>query len=503
MKKKYFYSVISSIIGQFVTIICGIILPRVLIGQYGSELYGATTSITQFLGYIALLEGGIGGVGRAALYKPLVDGNKEEINKIVSSIQKFFRIIAAVFVIYALILACTYKYIAKETTLDWTTSFLLVVVIAASSIAQYYFGITNAVLLQADQKIYITTILNTSATFLNTIISCVLAYAGMGMIGLKLAWCGVHVVRIILLNLYVKKNYNLRKIRVDRDYLPQKWDGLGQHIAYFLHSHTDVVVLTMFVNLKEVSVYSIYNYVCSSLATLTLSFAAGQDAILGKTYASGNLEKLNKYFDYIEFIVNTVAIIFFSVATALILPFVSVYTNGIEDANYYRPVVGYLMLSMQFFYCLRNPYHQMIICAGHFKETKNAAYTEAGMNIVFSLILVNLFGMEGLVAATLISVVYRMIYYVIYLKKNILYRKIISFLKRISISFFIFCINIIVFSFVLKLGVRIEGYMDFFIVAILYFTIVAVLTLILSFLFYREHFQALWRNIRKKVKGDL
>ena len=38
---------------------------------YGSDVNGLVSSITQFLGYIALVEGGVGGVIRAALYKPL------------------------------------------------------------------------------------------------------------------------------------------------------------------------------------------------------------------------------------------------------------------------------------------------------------------------------------------------------------------------------------------------------------------------------------------------
>ena len=70
----------STLINQIVSTVCGIIIPRLMLGAFGSVLYGATTSISKFLSYISLLESGIGRVARAALYKPLADKNEEQIS---------------------------------------------------------------------------------------------------------------------------------------------------------------------------------------------------------------------------------------------------------------------------------------------------------------------------------------------------------------------------------------------------------------------------------------
>ena len=105
-KKKYIYSILASLLGQLISIICGIVLPRILIKYYGSELNGASASISRFLGYIALLEGGIGGVARAALYKPIAENDEEQISKVISYVQYFFRKVAFVFCIFSLIIAC-------------------------------------------------------------------------------------------------------------------------------------------------------------------------------------------------------------------------------------------------------------------------------------------------------------------------------------------------------------------------------------------------------------
>ena len=54
--KKAIKNIIVSLFQQIVTIICGLILPRAIIGTYGSNVNGLISSITQFLGYITLLE---------------------------------------------------------------------------------------------------------------------------------------------------------------------------------------------------------------------------------------------------------------------------------------------------------------------------------------------------------------------------------------------------------------------------------------------------------------
>ena len=67
-KKKNLF---TSFLFQVITIISGLILPRIIIGTFGSALNGLIASITQFLSFISLLEGGLGAVVLADLYRPI------------------------------------------------------------------------------------------------------------------------------------------------------------------------------------------------------------------------------------------------------------------------------------------------------------------------------------------------------------------------------------------------------------------------------------------------
>ena len=90
-------NILTTLVSQLTATACGIVIPRVMIGTFGSSVYGLITSITQFLSYISLLEGGIGRVARAELYGPLAQGNDYEVSRVYHAIKHFFKIVGIAF----------------------------------------------------------------------------------------------------------------------------------------------------------------------------------------------------------------------------------------------------------------------------------------------------------------------------------------------------------------------------------------------------------------------
>ena len=89
-KKKAVINIFGSVSLQLVTVICGFIVPRLIIGAYGSDVNGIINSATNFLNYITLLDAGVGGVVRAALYKPLAEENYIKVSGVLRSAEIFF-----------------------------------------------------------------------------------------------------------------------------------------------------------------------------------------------------------------------------------------------------------------------------------------------------------------------------------------------------------------------------------------------------------------------------
>ena len=487
-------NIVVSLISQLFTLLCGLIVPQLMIEHFGSEAYGATASIAQFLAYISLLEGGIGGVARAALYKPLAENNTQAISEIIAEEKRFFRIIGYIFIVYVLILACVFKKISHVECLEWFSTFLLVIVISLSTFAQYFIGISYSTLIQASQRTYVTSIVTIFTTVLNTVLIVILVNLGCNLILVKLVSSCVFVLRPILVWMYVKRNFTLiRYSGKGNNYLRQKWAGLGQHIAYFLYSNTDIAVLTIFANLKAVAIYSVYYMVVSQLENLTVSFSTGMEAIFGDMLAKNEMDELHKTFEYYETLLSIITTVLFSTASVLIVPFVKIYTYGVKDANYIVPGFAILLILASAVTCIRKPYHNMTIAAGHFKQTQIAAYGEAAINIVLSIVLVLRWGMIGVAIGTLIATIFRLLYYVVYLSKNIFYRRIILFVRRVLVNIGIYLIIYIIGSLI-SANWNFSGYIMWTICGVLVTVVAAVVTIVGNYLFYKVDLNAMLKK---------
>lgn len=492
-------SIIFALLGQFVTLVCGIIVPRLLIRAFGSEAYGATSSIAQFLAYISLLEGGIGGVARAALYKPLSENNMKTVSEIMAEIKRFFRVIGYIFAAYVIVLALSFKMVSGAEGIDWLSSAFLVIAISISIFAEYFIGISYSVLIQAAQRNYITATVNMTVKIINTILVVVLVSTGSNLIAVKFVSSCVFVTKPVALWLYVRREFALVDTpKVKTNYLKDKWAGLAQHIAYFLHSNTDIAILTLLGNLKMVAVYSVYYMVVNQMQNFCSSFMSGMEAVFGDMLARNEMNALNEAFDYYETLISVISTVLFSVTTVMIVPFVRVYTSGVTDANYIEPVFAVVLVLASYVYCLRTPYHGMTIAAGHFRQTQKAAYGEAIINIALSLILVKPLGLQGVAIGTLTATTARMLYYAMYLRIKIFNRRIVLFIKREAVNISLFGTICLIGHFICK-GWTFDGYLSWMICSVIVGFLALCITVVGHLCFYRTESIFLLR----KIKGNI
>lgn len=499
--KKAAINILTSLILQVITIICGLIMPRLIIQSFGSAVNGLISSITQFLGYIALLESGVGPVIKAALYKPISKKNNEEIKAILKSSQKFFKKIAYIFIIYIAVLCIFLPAILGNQFDTWFTV-SLIIIISLSTFAEYFFGMTYRLYLEAEQKKYITSIIQISTYILNTIVVVVLIKMGANIQIVKLAGALIYVLRPIIQNIYIKKKYNINYKNVKKEYnLKQKWDGLAQHIAAVVHNNTDITILTIFTNSKIVSVYSIYLLVTTSVKNFILSFISGIDASFGSMIANEEKEHLRKSFSVYELFYFTVVTIIFTSTLILIVPFVQVYTNGITDVNYIVPTFAYIMVIAEMIWSLRQPYNELIKAAGHFKQTQIGAWIEAGTNIIISMILVIKFGLVGVAIGTLIAMIIRTIEFILYTSKYMLNRNPSIAFRRFFLAFIQVIIIVVLTRLIIPTMSEIS-YVSWIIYAIEIVVIASCVVLSMNLIIYRKDRKELINLIKHIIKKN-
>ena len=497
--KKAVKNIITSLLQQIVTVICGLIVPRAIIGTFGSSVNGLISSITQFLSYITLLEAGIGPVIKSALYKPIANKDKTQIEKILRASQKFFRVISGIFIVYLIALCFIYPLIVStEFETGYTIS--LILIIAISTFSEYFFGMVYRLYLQAEQKTYITSTIQIGTTILNAILVIILIKFGSSIQVVKLGSAFVFVLRPILQNIYVKKKYNINFKNVKEKYeLKQKWDGLAQHIASVVHNNTDIAILTIFTNTAEVSVYSVYLYVVTGIKNLVQALTGGVDASFGDMIAKDEQENLNRSFRTYELFYFTLITIVYIITLVMILPFVEVYTNGVTDANYYRPIFAILITLAEFMWSIRLPYSGITLAAGHFKQTNKGAWVEVFTNLIISIALVFKFGMIGVAIGTLVAMTIRTIEFMYHTSKYILKRSQMENVKRVAILI-IETLIMVPIGFYISSFIEVNSYISWIGLAILVGIIALLGVGITNSITYRKDLKDLLNMIKRIFK---
>ena len=159
--KKTALNTLMSVLEEAVSIICGLILPRLILKAFGSQYNGLTASITQFLSMAVLLRGGIGGATRAALYTPLAKRDKNAINAIIRATDLFMKKIGIILACAIVIFASIYGLITINE-FDWFFTFSLFLIIGLSTFVENFAGVTYQILLQADQRLWVAIIIKTT-----------------------------------------------------------------------------------------------------------------------------------------------------------------------------------------------------------------------------------------------------------------------------------------------------------------------------------------------------
>ena len=496
--KKAIYNIITNILLQLIVILYGFVVPKIIINNYGSEVNGLMSSITQFLGYISLIEAGFGGIVQFLLYKPIAKKDKKTILDILSTSKKFFTKVSIIFCIYVALLCFIYPLIIN-TKFDSIFTVSLILIIAINIFSEYYFGLVYRIYLLAEQKKYIIAIFSIISYALNIIVIVALSKSNISVHLLKLISTLLFTLRPLLQLWYVKKKYNINLKEGNSNYfIKQKWDALAQHIASVIHNGTDITILSIFSNLINVSIYTVYYLVVSGIKKIISIFFDSISSGFGDIIARNEKQRLKEVFSISETIYYTLVTIIFSCTYLLITPFVSIYTKNVTDAVYTQELFGYLIVISELIWAFRLPYSSITLSAGHYKETRNGAIVECVVNVVLSILLVKKYGLIGVTIGTIAAMTIRTIEFIYHSSKYVLNRSILIPIKRIAIMIVEMVMIIIIHNYLPLIDYT--NYYTWIINALIIFG-VSCLVCILNFIFYFSDFKKickLFKDIFKK-----
>lgn len=458
MKSKLVKNVIFGFGGQAIVIALGIIVPRIMLTSYGSDVNGLVSTVTQIFTYMALLEAGIGQATRNALYKPFLEKDKDGCSYVASVSRRYFRRITVFYGIGVIVLSIVVPFVIKSQV-DKISICLIVLLQGLSGVISFYYIQTQTLLLAADGKSYINNGINTLNQILNYTARIVLAALGVNIVLLQLVYFIITVGKVVIYRLYFKKHYGWidYKAAPKTATLPDRYSYIMTEVAWTVFSSTDVIVLSIFVSTELSSVYTVYNLVFNNLNLLLSAVFWNVNYVLGQAFHE-NKEKLTKLYDAFTSVFLGGMTVLMCAAYILVLPFIGLYTQGVTDVAYINSSLPVLFCLVQILSWGRVAADSLIAIAGYVKNTIKISMLEAVLNVVLSVLLVNKLGIVGVLIATVLALPLRVIYSVRLANRKILNRSCGRTASIIGINVLLFALTVLVGK---NITLPIENYGDF------------------------------------------
>lgn len=432
-RKRSFYNIAVGIGSQLLSIALGIIIPRMFLLSFGSEVNGFLNTVTQIFTYFSLLEAGVGAATLQALYGPVSAGQKDEISGIIAATDQYYRRTGKLYFLAVLALALVYPFVVTAE-IGRTTMALIILFNGVPGVISYYYQGKFVLLLAAEGKNYISTALTAIASTLISFLKIALMLAGCDILAVQFTYLVINLLRVLAIAIYVKTHYKWINLKVEPNYkaIEQKNAAFINQICDLIFRNTDTIILSIFCNLKVVSVYAMYTLLYSMVRTALDCVSQGFSFIMGQAF-NRDIEYFKKLNDLYETYRMALTYALFNIAFIFMLPFMRLYTSGVNDINYIDSKVSFLFVVYYLMTGSRVCEADMINYAQHFRLTQIRCIIEAVINLTISIIAVYYWGIYGVLLGTIAALLYRMNDMIVYANKVILhrgawvtYRKVIS-----------------------------------------------------------------------------
>lgn len=457
-------NIISGFGGQLIAVALGIVIPRIMISAYGSDVNGVVSTTVQIFLYLALLEAGIGQSARIALYKPISKHNRAKISEVYISAQKYFRKITLYYGSGVVLVSLIAPYVIISE-MSYFTIVLIFLLEGISGVISFFYIQTPTIFLNAYGKGYINNNVNLLNRIIGYIVKIVLASSGVDIVLVQFAFFVIVVMKVFFYKNYINKKYPwiLQGTTSNTDLLNDKNSFLLTEIAWTIFSSTDMIVLSVFVSASLSSVYSVYNLIYANVSLIINSAGGGVLYILGQLFYKNRDE-----YEAVHDTMNTVFIgaitVLMSVSYVLTIPFVKLYTNGVADINYVYYQLPLMFSLVQILSWSRYVTGNLTGLAGYAKSTSYISVIEALVNLILSIVLVKKIGMVGVLLATIIALPIKIIWCIYISDIQVLHRSCLKTLKIIGCNYVLFGAIVMIFD---KIKIEVSTYSEFVMYSVL------------------------------------
>lgn len=436
--KRVIWNIISNITYQAVVIVMGLLIPKLYLESFGSEVNGLVSTVKQVFSYLILLEAGVGLAAQQALYKPVALSDKASINAILSATRQHYNKTGIIYALITGVFAVVYSLCVK-TDIPQVTVFLIIIFYGIPSTISFFVQGKYRILLEVEGKGYVLTNFATVMHLVNSILKVILLLYTKNLILIQAMYCIEPILQMLLVVHYIHKHFPWLNTEAEPDHkaISQKNSVLVHQISGVIFNNTDAILISVFCGFKAVSVYAIYSMFFQYIDTMITSVSSGLTFRMGQLFQTDR-NKFKQYFEVYEAVYIMSIFIIFTMAAAFLLPVIKLYTSGIEDINYIDPVLLILFVIMKLLANSKIPCNEVMNFAGVFKDTKIHAVIEVIINLAVSIVAIQFWGIRGGIIGTVAALMFRGNIMIYYANKKILGRSSLITYRRFFVNILLF-----------------------------------------------------------------
>ncbi|SDJ26438.1 hypothetical protein [Proteiniclasticum ruminis] len=477
--KSSFYTALSAILLTLTNGLFALGVTKLIIVNYGSDFNGLNSTASQFISMLLIIEGGFTIASNVALFKPISDNDYDAINGILSATRKIFNKIGFTFLIISSAASLIYALIIKSD-MSYLISFLVFFMTTIATSFNLFYATKYRILLQSENKEYILNSIQITTVIISQLLILVIIFVRGHMLWVRFFMMLGAIINSLLIAGVTKKKYTNINYYKEPDYgsISGSRDIFVQKITSMIYSTIPVLFISGTAGTIYASVYIVYNNVFLLLKSIIYAFINSPRMGFGKLIAERDSDYVLKVFLQYEFIVNFVMFTLLSTAAVLIMPFISLYTIGITDANYYNWIIALFLICITFFEIIHLPSGNIINMAGKFKVGRKIQ-TLASIVLVIVMIIGNkIFGFYGILLSVLVTAILLAFLEIIYIHSRYFIGSVFNFLKLLLPNL---AVIVPVILLEIKLLPQLHSYIEFFIAGIVIVALNSIILLLVNY----------------------
>lgn len=405
--RKAFVNTMAGGLGTLLSGVLQFVSGMIFIRFLSDEYLGISSLFTNILSILSLAELGIGTAICHSLYRPLASADREKIKSIMRFFKRAYLIIGFVVMGIGLLLLPFLPRLMNGTT-DLVDVRLIYVLYVLQSAVSYWFFAYKSILLQADQKLYLTKCYQLIASVIITVIQLSL----LAVFRSFLLYCVLGLLVNILTNLlsaytvdrqypYIRETDTVPLSREEKRSIFQ--DVFGMSLFKFnttIVNSTDNLVISAFINVRTVALYGNYQTVISGISQVVMQLFGGVTASIGNLNVEDSEDKNEFVFRCLQLLCYWVYSLVGIGILVLVNPVIGLCFGGSR-------LFSMELVLLQVIYFVINGFQRTSFiyrdACGLFWKGKIRPVATALLNIIISIVLVRFIGLSGVILGTIIS----------------------------------------------------------------------------------------------------